>query len=139
MDTVNMLQRNWGDMVIRMGENPESASDDLKYIYDFSDKIQIKPSIAYLCPFRNDFEGTLSYYVSGNDKYPEDKGFALKRWKKISFENSSVIKYENIIIAQGNYYFTNDDVTNLKIEYTFVYYLSDGWRIITHHSSLPFN
>lgn len=139
MDIVNTLQKNWGDMVISIGENPNIAPDILKNIYDFSDKIQFKPTIAYLSAFRNDFEGTLSYYVSGNERYSEDKGFALKKWKKITFENNSVIKYENIIIAQGNYYFTNDDVTDLKIEYTFVYYLSDAWRIITHHSSLPFN
>merc|ERR1712107_862124 len=42
-------------------------------------------------PFRLDPTAALSYFVGANTDYPEDKGFALKPWTGVRFENNGVL------------------------------------------------
>merc|ERR1712061_820071 len=91
-------------------------------------------------PFRLDTPAALSYFVSGNTAFPEDKGFALKPWTAVRFENNGVLLEGTTALAMGNYYFTATDGSETKVEYTFGYFRdSEGkLRINLHHSSLPF-
>ena len=45
------------------------------YAYDNSE-VLFKPTLASKKMFRSNLEGVVSYFVAGNDKYPEDNGFA---------------------------------------------------------------
>ena len=71
----------------------------------------------------------------------EDKGFAIQPWtKKVRFENTNFIIENNRAIAMGNYFFTDLNGVEAKVEFTFGYKLVEGeLRIDLHHSSFPYN
>ena len=57
----------------------------------------------------------------------------------VRFENSDVIIDGGTALAMGNYYFTDPQGAEVKVEYTFGY-IEDGnakLRIQLHHSSMP--
>ena len=81
----------------------------------------------------------MSYFVAENGVCPEDKGFAIKGWTKVRFENENVIISQTTVMAMGNYFFTGPKGEDVKVEYSFGYVKdSDGkLRINLHHSSMP--
>ena len=54
----------------------------------------------------------LSYFVGGNPAFPEDTGFALKRWTEVSYDNNAAENgiqiHGDIAITMGNVYLTDD-------------------------------
>ena len=70
----------------------------------------------------------------------EDIGFALEPWKNIHFENFDYTVFENILLTMGNYFFTNYDNENIKVEYSFGYTFDDkeNLKIVFHHSSIHY-
>ena len=85
-------------------------------------------------------EGALSYFIGGNVQFPEDHGFALKPWKKLRFENEGYIIDKTHALTMGNYYFTDLNNNEIKVEFTIGYFISCGGnlKINLHHSSLPY-
>ena len=83
----------------------------------------------------------MSYFIAGDNRAcEEDKGFAIQPWTKVRFENFNLIIEENRAIAMGNYFFTDVDGNEAKVEYTFGYKLIKGsLKIDIHHSSFPYN
>lgn len=138
-------QKTWGDAVVAIGKaGNKSASVAEKaarsaYAFDLG-PIQFKPTLASETPFRPDIDGTLSYFVSGNKKYKEDKGFALKPWSNVRFDNHTVKIQNNIAIAMGHYYFTGPDNKETKVEYTKGYVKTPDNRVLIflQDSSLPY-
>jgi hypothetical protein len=143
-------QKAWGDGIVRIGEVYTSGGDYHKaaiehietfYGYDMG-KVLFKPTLASDKQFRNSFDAALSYFVGGNETYPEDNGFAIKPWTKVRWENSGIINnpYSNMAVAMGNYYFTTQDGDEVKVEYTFAYAKDkDGnIKIVAHKSALPY-
>lgn len=144
-DDVMSAQQAWGDAVVAIGKAgkkaPRVAEDAARSAYAFDlGPIQFKPTLASVDPFRPDIEGTLSYFVSGNDKFKEDKGFALKPWANVRFDNHTVKMINNIAIAMGHYYFTGPDGEETKVEYTKGYVKTPDNRVLIflQDSSLPY-
>ena len=108
------------------------------YAYGISN-VLFKPTLAAVEQFRPTFDQALSYFVASNDACPEDKGFAIKGWTKVRFENSETILHETMALAMGNYFFTSPEGDEVKVEYTFGYVQDDAGavRINVHHSSMP--
>ena len=98
-----------------------------------------KPTLAALEQFRPTFESALSYFVASNNACPEDEGFAIKGWTNVRFENHKVTTDGNRAFAMGNYFFTDTEGTEVKVEYTFGYIEDEdsNLRIQLHHSSVP--
>jgi hypothetical protein len=98
-----------------------------------------KPTKAKKEPFRNNKELAISYFIAGNNrKCIEDKGFALSKWSKITFNNSDIILSGEIGLAMGNYTFENND-SKIKVEFSFGYKEVNGLiKINLHHSSIPY-
>jgi len=146
---VENAQKAWGEGVVKIGslkeeqEKCESYTQDfLDERYDFENKeVLFKPTKTAIRQFRPTKEGALSYFIGGNAEYSEDKGFALQPWTKVRFENAALILEENRALAMGNYFFTDLNGDETKVEYTFGYTkIKDGnLKIDLHHSSLPFN
>ena len=86
------------------------------------------------------FEQALSYFVASNGACPEDKGFAIKGWTAVRFENVDIVTEGPTAMAMGNYFFTDPDGKEVKVEYSFGYLLDDegNVRIVLHHSSMPY-
>ena len=142
---VEAAQAAWGSAVVAIGKAgskaPAVAEKAARSAYAFDlGPIQFKPTLASEQPFRPDLEGTLSYFVSGNEKYKEDKGFALRPWSKVRFDNHTVKMQGNIAIAMGHYYFTGPDGSETKVEYTKGYVKTPDNRVLIflQDSSLPY-
>ena len=128
-----------GQTFIDEGDYQARASEhiDTLYNYDRGD-VLFKPTQASENQFRNTKEDALSYFVGG--KFSEDGGFAIKPWTQVRFENVGVITQGSEAVAMGNYFFTDLEGVQTKVEYSFGYVKhEDGAvKINLHHSSLPY-
>lgn len=149
-DVVN-AQKAWGEGIVKIGEIYTSGGDYTKaaaehiekfYGYDMS-KVLFKPTLAADKQFRRTFDGALSYFVGNNATYPEDKGFAIKPWINVRWENEGIINNDqgNMAVAMGNYYFKTQDGEEVKVEYTFAYVKDSNGdlKIVAHKSALPYS
>ena len=146
-DGVEEAQRAWGDGIVAMASAHLEGDDyvgiarnhvETLYAYGVS-PVLFKPTLAAVEQFRPTFEQALSYFVASNNACPEDKGFAIKGWTKVRFENSDIVLEESMALAMVNYFFTAPAGDEIKVEYTFGYVLDDtgALRINLHHSSMP--
>ena len=144
---VENAQKEWGGGVVAIAAVHSSEGDFVErarlhveslYAYNIS-PVLFKPTFAIEEQFRPTFEGALSYFVAENGACPEDKGFAIKGWTKVRFENENVVINGATAMAMGNYFFTNSKGEEVKVEYSFGYITdSEGkLRINLHHSSMP--
>ena len=144
---IEIAQQAWGEGIVSISAAHSSGMDHIGrashhieslYAYDIS-PVLFKPTFAIEEQFRPTFESALSYFVAENGVCPEDKGFAIKGWTKVRFENENVIIDEGKAIAMGNYFFTDSKGEEVKVEYSFGYITdSEGkLRINLHHSSMP--
>jgi hypothetical protein len=147
-DQVLKAQETWGAGIVKIGSAFTNKEDftavaqshiDSLYAYDIS-TVLFKPTKAAQDQFRSTKETALSYFVATNGACSEDKGFAIQPWTKVRFENTGVVLNGKTAVAMGNYYFTDLEGNEVKVEYTFGYLLdTDGQLIINvHHSSVPF-
>jgi hypothetical protein len=146
---IHHIQEKWGNAIVKIGQMKDLPADELtaetekilRELYAFEKRVVLfKPTKASDVQFRHDIESALSYFIGGNKKYPEDKGFALTPWTKVRFDNSKMILETDKAIAVGNYYFTDLNGNETKVEYTFGYVRCPEGRIKIelHHSSIPY-
>ena len=144
---VEKAQEAWGDGIVAIAAAHSTGGDfvgiatnhvNTLYAYQMG-PVLFKPTLAVVDQFRPTFETALSYFVASNGACPEDKGFAIKGWTNVRFDNSDVIIDGNTALAMGNYFFTDPDGSEVKVEYTFGYIQDDDGdlRIQLHHSSMP--
>ena len=152
MTTENDLleaQKEWGAGVVKIGSLKNSRSECEAYTSEFLDKLYsfeagavlFKPTKCKSEQFRPSKAEAVSYFIAGDDRAcAEDNGFAIQPWTKVRFENAGFILEENRAIAMGNYFFTDLDGNETKVEYTFGYKVVNGsLKIDLHHSSFPYN
>lgn len=144
---IEKAQQAWGEGIVAMASAHQMGADyvgiarnhvETLYAYGMS-TVLFKPTLAAVEQFRPTFEQALSYFVASNNACPEDKGFAIKGWTKVRFENTDIILDGSTALAMGNYFFTAPEGDEVKVEYTFGYVLDDAGalRINLHHSSMP--
>ena len=144
---INIAQKAWGDGIVAIASTHLAGGDyvgiarnhvETLYAYGIS-TVLFKPTLASVEQFRPNFESALSYFVASNNACPEDKGFAIKGWTNVRFENSDIILRDDSGVAMGNYFFTTPEGDEVKVEYTFGYIVdsSGNLRINLHHSSMP--
>ena len=141
-------QNKWGEGVVKIGSLKDNRSECEKYANEFLDEryafatgtILFKPTKCAIEQFRPTKAEALSYFIAGDDRVcQEDKGFAIQPWTKVRFENAGIILEGNRAIAMGNYFFTDINGNEAKVEYTFGYKLIDNaLKIDVHHSSFPY-
>ena len=140
-------QELWAQNVIEIGnlytkneDYMSKASIFVKEFYAFGlCEVLFKPTLASEKQFRYTYDDALSYFIGGH--ITEDKGFALKPWKKIRFSERKIIIFEENALSMGNYFFQSfTDTDEVKVEFTFGYIKSndDNLLINLHHSSIPF-
>ena len=141
-------QQQWGDGVVKIGSlkaDREACEDfassflDQRYAFE-AGAVLFKPTKCEFEQFRPSKAEALSYFIAGDDRAcDEDKGFAIQPWTKVRFENTGFILEAERAIAMGNYFFTDLEGNEAKVEYTFGYKLMDEvLKIDLHHSSFPF-
>jgi len=148
-DQIIKAQNEWGSGVVKIGSLKDSRSECEVFSSDFLNKLYafeqgfvlFKPTKCAIEQFRPTKTEALSYFIAGDNRAcKEDTGFAINPWTKVRFENSNLIIEETRALAMGNYFFTDLDGNEAKVEYTFGYKLSEGQlKIDLHHSSFPYN
>ena len=147
MADVEGAQKAWGEGIVAIanahkndGDYVSIASNHINTLYAYQmGPVLFKPTLAAIDQFRPTFDTALSYFVASNNACPEDRGFAIKGWTNVRFENSDIIIDGKTALAMGNYFFTDPEGQEVKVEYTFGY-IEDGQgnlRIQLHHSSMP--
>ncbi len=144
---VESAQKAWGEGIVAIahahstgGDYVSIARNHVESLYAYGlTEVLFKPTLAAVEQFRPNFESALSYFVASNNECPEDKGFAIKGWTKVRFENADIILKDETALAMGNYFFTDSNGDEVKAEYTFGYISDDNGdlRIQLHHSSMP--
>ncbi len=146
---VSDAQKAWGDGIVKIGkvylekgDYKTTATEHINEFYNYQEgTVLFKPTLVSVKQFRTDHQGALSYFVGGNENYPEDHGFAIKPWSSVRWENIGTKIIGNMAIAMGNYYFTpakgGDDV---KVEFSFAYTKNKQGKlkIILHDSHVPY-
>jgi hypothetical protein len=145
-------QQAWCDGLVKIGklyaEKGDYKAFTEKFIddtYDYSEgKTFFRPTLATRpAAFRKTKEGALAYFIGGNPKFPDDGGFALKKWVKVEVEENeglnSVQIHGNIAITMGNIHLTNAAGDKVTVDKTFVFRRCDDGklRLIVHKSALP--
>lgn len=148
-EQVKEAQNKWGAGVVKIGSLKENRAECEAFTKEFLDTrysfeagtVLFKPTKCADEQFRPTKEEALSYFIAGEGRACiEDKGFAIQPWTKVRFENTGFILEEKRAIAMGNYFFTDLDGNEAKVEYTFGYKVINGeLKIDLHHSSFPFN
>ena len=147
-DQVLEVQQKWGNGVVKIGSLKENRTECETFASAFLDQryafglgtVLFKPTKCETEQFRSTKPEALSYFIAGDDRVcSEDKGFAIQPWTKVRFENTGFILEENRANAMGNYFFTDLNGNEAKVEYTIGYKLIEGeLKIDVHHSSFPF-
>ncbi len=143
---VRAAQRAWGDGIVDIsrvyaegGDYKARALDHIKTMYAYGDTIVLfKPTLASEDQFRGDIDGALSYFIGREGT--EDTGFAIKGWTNVRFESEGIYSGSDLAMAMGNYFFTDPDGSETKVEYSFGYVRgADGkLKIMLQHSSVPY-
>ncbi len=148
---IEKAQKAWAEGLINIGKAVVSkphkveqcATDMLDDLYDFriggKTEILFKPTLASEHPFRINRAETLSYFIGG--LYKEDKGFALKPWRHIKFDEFHFIQLTDHVLVMGAYTFIDYQGSETLVDYTFGYRAdknADDLKIFLHHSSLRF-
>ena len=143
-------QKSWGEGIVNIGrvflekgDYKAAAEQHINTFYNYQEgKVLFKPTLASIKQFRLDFDAALSYFVGGNEAFPEDHGFAIKPWTDVRWENIGTTILGETGLAMGNYYFTpNDGSDVVKVEYSFGYTRDSKGelKIILHDSHVPFS
>ena len=148
-EEVKNAQSVWGEGVVKIGKLKEDRFQCEKFANEFLDnlyafdlgEVLFKPTKCEHEQFRPTKAKALSYFISGENRAcMEDKGFAINPWTNVRFENSGFILERDRAISMGNYFFTDLNGNEAKVEYTFGYKLVNGkLKIDLHHSSFPFS
>jgi hypothetical protein len=117
---VNAAQQAWCDGLVHIGavaaaggDVRTAAGDLVDALYDYAEgTVFFKPTLAFgKNTFRSTRRGAISYFVSGDPDFPEDSGFALKRWVKVWYDNNAAENgiqiHGDIAITMGNVYLQN--------------------------------
>ncbi len=149
---VNAAQQAWCDALVQIGQVHQNGGDYTRVasqliddLYDYQEgRVFFRPTLAFgKNTFRSTKEGALSYFVGGNQAFPEDTGFALKDWVKVRYDNNAAENgiqiHGDVAITMGNVYLTNGNGEEIKVDKTFVFRkCADGkLRLCAHKSTLP--
>ena len=152
MEQITAAQKGWGAALIAISAayregGIEKARPLAKTVLETAYAYQMgpvlfKPTLT-VSPqtFRITEESALAYFVGHNEKFPNDKGFALNPWVKYDFENAAVFISGDTAQTMGKVYLTNDkgEVTEVDKTWGFKKDSSGNLRIYLHHSSLPYS
>jgi hypothetical protein len=153
-DQVNAAQQAWCDGLVEIGKIHQGGGNIraaalalIGGLYDYAEGVVFfKPTMAYgKQTFRDTAKGALSYFVGGDPDFPDDKGFALKPWARVWYENSAAENgiqiHGNIAITMGNVYLADYQGNEIMVDKTFVFRLcrDQQLRLCVHKSALPYS
>ncbi len=142
-------QKKWSEGLLKISKTHMEGGDYIKVASDVIDAgynyqngiVLFKPTLTTgEQTFRMDKEGALAYFVGGNSKYKDDKGFALKGWVRYVTKNYGIILNGSTAISMGNIYLYDKAGNETVVDKTWGFKMNElgELKIILHHSSLPY-
>ncbi|MGL5674083.1 MAG: hypothetical protein ACRDC9_13550 [Plesiomonas shigelloides] len=145
-------QNSWGDGLLGLssvGKSDQSTLNKMAVsfvdsVYGYSDGVVLfKPTLAKdEHTFRLSKDAAISYFIGGNEKYTQDKGFAIKeKWVSFKHENAAIQMNGQYAYAMGKLHLVNKQGVKTIVDKTWGFKkMDDGsTRVILHHSSLPYD
>lgn len=147
---VNAAQQTWCDGLLAIakanaqkGDYKTIANKVLSEVYNYDHgSVLFNPTLTFGDQnFRLDREGAAAYFIGGNPKFPNDKGFALKPWVGCRYTNAGVLIDGDYAFTMGNVVLTDSKNKETTVDKFFAFKRSEDGklRIVVHKSSLPFN
>lgn len=129
LNDLKIAHEDWACAIV------SGRSDNVMRLY--SDYAILKPTLSSIIR-RNPQD--IRAYFDGSEKFG-DIGFINNNWKEVRFiKSGNTIIRNDIAIDVGKYIFVAQDGIELIADYTFTYEKTvSGLKILSHHSSLPFN
>lgn len=149
---VEAAQQAWGNALVAIATTYDTKGFaeakklaetvlDSAYAYNMG-PVLFKPTLTVTPQtFRTTRDGALAYFVGGDAKYPNDKGFALKHWRSFKIANAGIVITGNSAISMGNVTVIDDKGNATTVDKTWGYVrdAQGKLRIVLHHSSLPYS
>ena len=146
-DEIISHQNKWGSGLVNIGKLYSNGDDYVKYTQKFIEDMYndfpdvfFKPTKASEVQFRNSYNGTLSYFITGS--ITEDTGFALEPWSRVTHKNHLFFIRGDTATVMGEYTFESDKTQKtITAEYTFGYLKCpkcNKLKIYLQHSSIPY-
>merc|ERR1719367_1018073 len=118
VDEVLAAQQAWGDALVNIAHTYEHhgfaaakalAEKVIDEAYGYNvGPVLFKPTLAGgEQTFRTTRAGCLAYFVGGDPEFPNDKGFALKGWRKVDVVNAAIFREGNVAVTVGNVFITD--------------------------------
>lgn len=126
--------------IANKGDVEVAAKNHIEKYYGFDDgKVIFKADRSDESPFRNTYEGVLSYLIGNNVAYPDDKGAVLPDWRKVNWKNAGIINDGDVAIAMGQSVFVNEGREVQKQNYTMAFKKNKNGKLklIAHKTSMP--
>ena len=152
-DMVHAAQQAWCDGLVHVGmvhadggDARAAAAEWVDALYDYADgTVFFRPTTAFgKHTFRGTRDGAISYFAGGDPVFPEDHGFALRRWTDVWCDNNAAENgiqiHGEIAITMGNVYLRSARGGEIMVDKMFAFRLSrDGsLRLCVHKSALPY-
>lgn len=141
----------WGDGLIAISKAFDAhgidaaraaAVEALDALYGFEfGPVLFKPTLSGGAQtFRHDKDGALAYFVGHDDAFPQDGGFGLKSWRKVTYQTAACFITGDVAMWMGWVDFTDKDGGGVRVDKSWGYkQAADGTlKIVLHHSSLPY-
>jgi hypothetical protein len=152
-DEVNKAQREWCEGLIEIatvsrnrGNYEEVANKFIDKAYDFNwmGRLFFRPTLAYKPnAFRTDRAAALSYFIGGNDHFPDGDGFARGPWVKCEYSNdlgngvNGIQTYQDLALVMGTVTLTDckDKKTTVDKVFVFRRQSSGELKLVVHMSA----
>jgi len=149
---VEAAQQAWGKALVQISTDFEQGGIakakataekiiDGAYAYQMG-PVLFKPTLTVEPQtFRTTKQGALAYFVGQDSNFPNDKGFALKGWRKVEAKNAGIVITGNSAISMGNVsmWDTKGNMTMVDKTWGWTRGADGNLKIVLHHSSLPYS
>lgn len=148
---IKAAQQAWGDALVAIATAYDTEGEDKaralaidaidRYYNHDNGPILFKPTLAAEPQrFRTTREGAIAYFVGGDERFPQDTGFALKGWRDVAIDNAAIFIDGNVGMSMGDVTITDADGNSVSVDKTWGFKKLDNGDvvIVLHHSSLPF-
>lgn len=97
-----------------------AAKNHIDKNYNFKEgKVMFKLGHEDNIPYRDSYEGLLSYLIGKNKKFPNDQGIAKENWRKLEWKNDGIInKNSNVAVIIGNVVMERNDDKRIVQNFT---------------------
>lgn len=137
LSSIEEAQRAWSKGIVRLGtlhsihgDYETAGAQFVDSLYAFSIRpVLFRPAELEEHPYRHTRDGAISYFVGGDPRYLEDKGFALEDWRSVHFSSAGTLYQGDESITMGSVAFEGNGGVQTEADYVFGYVQDSTGRL----------